>query len=821
MSRLIESTLTGKISNMLIEEDSRYYILRKLQNCFDELDSIDYGDNEGTDRYGHIEPGLEDQKRIDEKIRKLVQDNNITRAEWDSVFTDPYKSGFDLSYEDYAYNPKHASEEDKDKLRESDCHGRKGLLSEAWNGTIKSGAKLRDLINEFDEGASAEDCQKVLDALKDCCKEAMTLTDDEYYQNGFQSVIDDIEMIYDDEDLDYSNVNYELDGFYDYCDGANLWVSLQESANNTHKWDKVADFMMNYDIYGARDNYEGSDEEIKEKLVADIENDPGAAKDYIQEIINNPEENTEEQLTSAKDILKFFEDVEIPNAEDLEADDKATKEKRIKELEDKIAQINMEIGDPSLDVADVRDLSQDRDFLQAELDDLRGLVECSKSLNEDPEGRVKVSIGSQDRYYEPGDPKIEIAQKIKEKLGPLADKVDLLELFDDHIKVAFENKGSGISYISAHFDEDGNIKGIYTHGTEINKDFLDIANALYNINGSINECDKKLKEDDNLDKGNESIDELKLHLYDLKKIIDDEGSVDEKLLKNKIDTMIDLLDGYKDDMNQTLNEKPIDEAHSLDRGSYTDYVFDQEDADYFQKLVGPGIKVSLEDRGEEKNSYLTFTLDSKWISGFTSTTKELDEEIKKYFEKYPELEVKQNNTGTTLWLGKKYKKESDEINESVTVVTSDGSSVDTSNSASVQSDEGTVTVTTSDATVVINNSPELPVEDTESEETVIDTSVEEPTDVETTENSEEVIEESDDDYGINANVEAKSLSVLKNQGPVYMLQIEKADGNTSYWVVDNFNQETYEGDSAEEFNNKDDADVEYFKRVGVDNKSEE
>ena len=116
----------------------------------------------------------------------------------------------------------------ENKLNE--CGNAKGkLLTEAWNGRIKSGAALRELLGSIDEDASPEECQKVLDALKTCCEEAKTLTDDEYYQNGFQSVIDDIEMIYDDEDLSASNVDWELDGFYDWCDGANLWVELTEA----------------------------------------------------------------------------------------------------------------------------------------------------------------------------------------------------------------------------------------------------------------------------------------------------------------------------------------------------------------------------------------------------------------------------------------------------------------------------------------------------------------------------------------------------------------------------------------------------------------
>ena len=525
MSRLIESTLTGKISNMLIEEDSRYYILRKLQNCFDELDSIDYGDIEGTDRYGHIEPGLEDQKRIDEKIRKLVQDNNITRAEWDSVFTDPYKSGFDLSYEDYAYNPKHASEEDKAKLKE-DTKGEYTTYEVVvgWNGYIgvdyeyNIGAHSRiDAVNyAIDEPGSEAEMDFSVDDITDNGDGSYDVTISWHGDEETYTLDDDDEDDARDQALEEAKSGLEIisvdgtefsyDEAYEGCKPKKGKKKLKEGAsvdeivsrNNAGNMYKVAKFIFDCDPNEARSNYEAtdSDDDIKEKIRADILKDPKPAKKYLQDIIDDPEGNPEDWVTKSKDLLKFFEDdnIEKPTAEDLEADDKAIKEKRIKELEDKIAQINMEIGDPSLDVADVRDLSEDRVFLQAELDDLRGLVnesaklneeakkldddeeywivekvekamnpifravdnkfntnigydnyfctelceyiedeleskivdsydeedfnECDKSLHEDLEGRVKVSIGSQDRYYEPSDPKIEIAQKIKEKLGP-------------------------------------------------------------------------------------------------------------------------------------------------------------------------------------------------------------------------------------------------------------------------------------------------------------------------------------------------------------------------------------------------------------------
>lgn len=172
-----------------------------------------------------------------------------------------------------------------------------------------------------------------------------------------------------------------------------------------------------------------------------------------------------------------------------------------------------------------------------------------------------------------------------------------------------------------------------------------------------------------------------------------------------------------------------------------------------------------------------------------------------------------------------YMVEGEKLEESVSVATSDGSTVDTQDAASVQSNDGSVTVVTGDTTVVINNNPTEPALDIPQEEPVEEVPAEEIVPEEPIENEvpveDEVIEESDDEYGIDANVDAKSLSVIKNQGITYMLQIEETSGKTTYWVCDNFNAETNEGDNAEVFSDKESADKEYFDRVGLETPSEE
>lgn len=366
-------------------------------------------------------------------------------------------------------------------------------------------------------------------------------------------------------------------------------------------------------------------------------------------------------------------------------------------------------------------------------------------------------------------------------------------------------------------------------------------------------------------------------------------------------------------------EGQLNEAYKADDGQWPPYRFSDEDAKYFENLLGPGFKVDIRNTssGDAPNGTMDISFDNKWVTGWMSSSKELDAEIDKYFtEKNPELEVHRNNIGMTLWLCEKeadkentinesdktlkestesaddfrrnfssnltdyinkslsfnvdnkqedleklediissFKEDIDMINsdfieyiksnlgesahikESVEVATNDGSTVSTSGAASVQSNEGQVTVTTEDTVVVINNEPALPVEDVAlpaeepADELVAEVPAEEPIEapvdevpleepVEELPVEDEIVEESeevsnDDEYGIDATIEAKSLTVMKNQGSTYMLEIKETNGNTSYWVCDDFNAETNEGDNAEAYTSKEDADKDYFGRVGV------
>ena len=102
-----------------------------------------------------------------------------------------------------------------------------------WLTTLKSGVKLRKLIDE--DGEEIEFYQKVLDAIKDCCNEAINYLENYSKASGedysydieeFNHLIEDIEMIYNDEDLDEDMVDEELNTLYDLCDQARLFLAL-------------------------------------------------------------------------------------------------------------------------------------------------------------------------------------------------------------------------------------------------------------------------------------------------------------------------------------------------------------------------------------------------------------------------------------------------------------------------------------------------------------------------------------------------------------------------------------------------------------------
>lgn len=606
----------------------------------------------------------------------------------------------------------------KEKLTES---AKRCLTEKAWT-ELKSGAELRKAIDECDE-TEIEDLRHVLDILKSCCIEAKSLCKDEYDANGFQTVIDDIEMIYDDEDLDQSSVDWELDGFFDWCDSADIFVSLRESEevkpiektrdelirdHGTDEVDlinagkepeervtlketkgfvdnigKVADFMIDYDLYGFRNAYDGDDDAKRDALIQDIAKYRKSAAKYLYDIAKD-EDSTEEQVSKANELLDIAdlrqflnESVEEPTAEDLEKEDEENKAHNKKAIEDRIGELRAAIADGVSD--------DEKEAMEKEIAELESHLEESSKLNEDS-------------YEEP---------------------------FFAEIEEALINAGFDVQrYTDA---------GMMTNN---------LGWVISNSEGEV---------------------QLTCAGTYLS-----EGTLKESANGTSL-SRIEELANYLNSFVNYMKEHNVEEV-KLD----------------YSHLAGDCLSVAGE-------GYLP--LSSDFDPDY------MDDE---YMQEY----IAEGS-----------------LKESVSVATSDGSTVDTQDAASVQSNDGSVTVVTGDTTVIINNNPTEPALDIPQEEPVEEVPAEEIVPEEPIENEvpveDEVIEESDDEYGIDANVDAKSLSVIKNQGITYMLQIEETSGKTTYWVCDNFNAETNEGDNADVFSDKESADKEYFDRVGLETPSEE
>lgn len=603
---------------------------------------------------------------------------------------------------------------------------------------------------------------------------------------------------------------------------------LNENRPGYEKSEKIADFLISYDPYEFRNSYEGEDDYAKKgKLIVDINRDNGeAAKAYIEDIINGGEAS-QEQIEQAKEILKLFEEDITP--EELEREDEKEIKHNKKAIEDKIGELRQAIQDGVSD--------DEKEAMEKEI------AELENHLNESGYGRVHA----------------------------------LEEGWSGTIK-----SGGALRQAIRDAGEDPSIE--------------DCRAVLDALKASCEEA-KTLTNDEYYQNGFQSV------IDDIEMIYDDE----DLTLDNvdwELDGFYDWCDGA--DLWCDLGESNINEAYKADDGQYPPYRFSDEDAEYFQNLLGPGFKVDIRNSsaGDAPNGTMDISLDNKWVTGWMSSSKELDAEIDKYFaEKNPELEVHRNNTGMTLWLGEKSKKEStinesaegvtefwnkfdngeikigdtfgnlklldankekdyilvdrgyefvaawapeldgdklvwgqghyfdkledakayfnEKLNESVSVVASDGSTVDTQDAASVAVDNNTVSVTNGQTTVTITSTPdepaldlpqeepveEVPADEIVPEEPIEDTPVEEPT--------EEVIEEADEESDVSI-VSGANISTIKNQGNVYMIMIKDTEGNEKYWVCENYNASTNEADEATEYDNKEDADKDYFERVGLE-----
>lgn len=711
-------------------------------------------------------------------------------------------------------------------------------LNEDWKYTIKSGSNLRKAIDEGDP-------KKVLDEIQNCCLEVIEKSKDEDLIDEFDRLkneLNDEISMYDEDEIDESVADYWLGELYDLCDNAKVFVGLQECDEpkevkpiektrdelirdhgtdnvdliNAGKepeervelkeslYDEIADFMKDLDPYGYEDAYDGDAAEKHQKAVADIENDKQTVIDFLQSVVDY-DESTADMVSKAGEYLRQLkqtnesDDIETPTAEDLEADDKEIKEKRIKELEDRIAQINVEIGDPSLDVADVRDLSQDRDMLQAELDDLRGLVESDTELNESAEGVQE--FWSNFNY------------KVGDEFETSVGKAELLDNDSSNNYILLKLPTEYVAAWAPELDGDKLVWG-QGHYFDNESDARDYFNKKV-----FKECDKKtLKEDSYEEPFFAEIEEALVNAgFDVSRY-SDVGMLTKNLgwvvSNSEGEVQLTCAGTYLDECDKKLTEEYSEKLG----GDPEDFVHDVEKILYHINEI--------------RTDAFASRLATQMVEDFKTTC---EDQIKMVKDKY-------------------------KLDESVSVVTNDGSTVDTDDAASVAVSDNTVSVTNGQTTVTITTNNEEPVEpadelvDVPQEEPVEEVPTDDIVPVEEPTEEPEVVEESSDgsfdkeeelerlhsdkedeeeppfnkedelnklhsDEDIE-EVLVKSLNLIKNQGNVYMISTKDENGTERYIVCSDFNAETNECDDANSYDNKEDADKDYFDRVGIDEPTE-
>lgn len=788
MSRLIESTLTGKISNLLIESENRYKVLRQLEDCFEELNQVDYGDIEGTENYGNMRKGIEDQERINDKIRKIVQDNNVTRSEWDEVFHGYHNGLFaaafaGLDYEDFVYIPKHASEKDIEKLKteSDDLEKGKEILNEKPDkkeiedriGELKQA--IKDGVSEDEKKEMEKEIAELEKQLEECDKTLKESDDMDYYGEGIYGEIEDalVDAGFDvDRYTDAGVMTYNI-GWEVSKDGEYTQLDCPGSYYNS-KYDKNSD------------DYEGGDEDFEESAK------PGKLEESLDEKSSEFRRNFSNNLTDYINKSLSF------GADNKQAD--------LEKLEDIISSFKEEI-----------DMVND-DFIEY----------INSSMNESAKPKkLKESFTFKD-----------LTDDIKNEIYNAFDGSDFtvnsINAIHDDGHISFDVTAYGPE------DEEGNTEMTREVELEVPEiDFLSYVRKACEDWMSEHRSPDSFYESDK-ERGNESIDELNNHLVDLKKIIDEEGSIDEELLKAKVDEMLDLLAGYKEEMNKSLNE-------SAEGGKA-----------FWEKGFKPGDKIESSGAGEielidlDKGAdYVLLKRNSSYQPYVAAWAPSLNDEGKLYWGQghyYSD-----ENEAREYFNSKK-------LNESVTVATSDGSTVDMQDAASVSVNDNVVSVTNGQTTVTITSTPDLPAEELVStvptdvlgepadelpaepvqeepaeevpaEEIVSDEVVEEPVEesvedpiiddvkndlgIEPGSDEEEMLNSLYDEPSDEDVVEAQTLDVVKNQGDVYMLLTKDDEGNEQYWVCENFDQENNEGEEAEVYSSLEQANDDYLNRVGL------
>ena len=519
------------------------------------------------------------------------------------------------------------------------------------------------------------------------------------------------------------------------------------------KNERVADFIIDYDVFEFRNVYDGdNDEERRTKLIQDIEKDPDAAKKYVQDIAD--EDDRPEWRDQAEQILKLFES--------------ATNKK---EIEDRIGELRAKIDD---------DASEDeKKAMEKEIAELEG------KLNESNAGTE--SITEIKLHLE--DIKSIIDEEGSIDAGLLKSKIEeLLKLIDEHKQIMNESVSLGDDLLQNAIDSLNELI-MYADDGSLNRndpDYSDFFKALDKaqetveaLNDAFNKKEESTLTEDSYDE--DIFQTIENALYDAGLNVD--RYTDVGMMTKNLGWCVSNSEG---EVNLTCVGTYLDESGKLNKSKLKE--------SYSEKLGGDP-EDFISDVEEIKSKLNEINID-----GFGS---KLAYEIVEQFIDTCDSQIRMA-------------KDKLNMNESVNVVTSDGSKVDTNDLAGVTSNDGNVTVVTSDGTTVsINSTPEEPAMDVPLEEPieepVVDAPVEEP--IEEDAPVEELEDEEDEEE--TDNIEAKRLDMIKNQGNVYMLKITENDGKETYWVCEDYNQETNEGNNASQFDNKEDADDNYFHRVGL------
>lgn len=782
---------------------------------------------------------------------------------------------------------------------------RKQNLDEAsWKYNIKSGVDLRKAIDESDP-------KKVLEMIMKCCSEVVENINDEDLSFEFNRLKEEIndEMAW--ADIDEDSADYWLNEFYDLCDNTKVFIALsecdspkksklKESKEFVDNLDRIADFMIGYDPYGFRDAYDGDEDEKRDALIRDIVQDRDVVQAYLYDIVTeqtgdeemraearsilkdvfNQDIKDEEVVecdkklkeselpniskfiydldvdkgnawsvgaytkngngdkiitvhrngmsdNSAKDIVKavekeypqlkgeptvngrsiwfYLKEMEEPTSEDLEKDDEKIKNSKNKEIEDRIAELRLAIQDGVSE--------EERKAMEKEIADLEAsLEECDKPLKEDSSAQNITWI--LDSYN--WEVEVVTEKEIETNYYSIVRSVQEAKEFNYHS----DYWGSAEQY------QEDNVELVRSLESYIGSEIL--------INFDDGDLEAKL-EGVAIDKQYNSLSHTKILITD-EKYLGESCRVKQKKLKEEINLPSNPEDGWGSDVEDALTD-----------------LFDRVDM------------LQYEIRNARRNSY----------ARFGDTISDLVNELN---------EISYIASDTASYLNdqeviEECDKPKNKLGESVSVATSDGSTVDTQDAASVQSNDGTVTVYTGDTTVVINNTTSEPIDDVSTY--VLNGEVgdagepgdpgvpvdSEPEDSETEEVNESTSFEgtkadimkkhpelksnhnydvyADDDWmavdynddgsikGLRlatkkdlsedavatdeeiSSIDADRLDVLKNQGDVYMLQIKDANGE-KYWVCENFNAATNEADNASEYDTKEEADKDYFSRVEVE-----